>query len=132
MSGQNILTGSKVCWEAIFRQGTICRLCSDAILCPEEIFSRDDIGVTVKPGCAKAGFNCSHFTKCMRLKIGSIFSASVPTSNFVTTVKEYRFSGTSSILFQSFFVVAPHSFSTASSISLVPFHQMVVLLPVYN
>ena len=27
MSGQNILTGSKLCWEAIFRQGTICRLC---------------------------------------------------------------------------------------------------------
>ena len=24
MSGQNILTGSKLCWEAISRQGTIC------------------------------------------------------------------------------------------------------------
>ena len=48
MSGQNILTGSKLCWEAIFRQGTICRLCPDAILRPDEIFSMDEIGVTVK------------------------------------------------------------------------------------
>ena len=50
MSGQNILTGSKFCWEAIFRQGTICRLCSDAILSPDEIFAMDESGVTVKIG----------------------------------------------------------------------------------
>ena len=42
------MTGSKLCWEAIFRQGTICRLCPDAILRPDEIFSRDESGVTVK------------------------------------------------------------------------------------
>ena len=47
MSGQNILTGSKLCWEAIFRQGTICRLCPDAILRPDEIFAMDESGVTV-------------------------------------------------------------------------------------
>ena len=41
MSGQNILTGSKLCWEAIFRQGP------DAILRPDEIFSMDESGVTV-------------------------------------------------------------------------------------
>ena len=41
MSGQNILTGSKLCWEAIFRQGTIC---PDAILRPDEIFSMDENG----------------------------------------------------------------------------------------
>ena len=50
MSGQNILTGSKLCWEAIFRQGTICRLYPDAILRPDEIFSMDESGVTVKGG----------------------------------------------------------------------------------
>ena len=48
MSGQNILTGSKFCWEAIFRQGPICRLCPDAILRPDEISSMDESGVTVK------------------------------------------------------------------------------------
>ena len=48
MSGQNILTGSKLCWEAIFRQGTMCRLCPDAISRPDEIFSMDESGVTVK------------------------------------------------------------------------------------
>ena len=47
MSGHNILSGSKLCWEAIFRQGTICRLCPDAILRPDEIFSMDESGVTV-------------------------------------------------------------------------------------
>ena len=45
MSGQNILTGSKLCWEAIFRQGTIC---PDAISRPDEIFSMDESGVTDK------------------------------------------------------------------------------------
>ena len=48
MSGQNILTGSKLCWEAIFRQGTICILCPDAILRPDEIFSMDESGVIDK------------------------------------------------------------------------------------
>ena len=48
MSGQNFLTGSKVGWEAIFRQDTICRLCPDAILRPDEIFSMDESGVTVQ------------------------------------------------------------------------------------
>ena len=47
MSAQNILPRSKLCWEAIFRQSTICRLCPDAMLCPDKIFSMDDIGVTV-------------------------------------------------------------------------------------
>ena len=45
MSGQNILTGSKLCWEATFRQGTIC---PDAISRPDEIFSMDESGVTDK------------------------------------------------------------------------------------
>ena len=40
MPGQNILTGGKLCWEAIFRQATICRLC------PDEMFSMDESGVT--------------------------------------------------------------------------------------
>ena len=35
------------CWEALFRQGTICRLCPDTILRPDEIFSMDESGVTV-------------------------------------------------------------------------------------
>ena len=47
MSGQIILTGSKLCWEAIFRQGTICRLGPDAVLRPDEIFFMDESGVTV-------------------------------------------------------------------------------------
>ena len=47
MTGQNIMTGSKLCWEAIFCQGTICRFCPDAILRPDEIFSMDESGVTV-------------------------------------------------------------------------------------
>ena len=52
MSGQNILTGSKLFWEAIFRQGAICRLCPDAILRPDELFSMDESGVTVStPDC---------------------------------------------------------------------------------
>ena len=46
MSGQNILTGGKFCWGAIFRQGAICRLCPDAIFRPDEICFMDDIGVT--------------------------------------------------------------------------------------
>ena len=46
-SGQNIMTGIKFIWEAIFRQGAICRLCPDAIFCLEEICSMDDIGMTV-------------------------------------------------------------------------------------
>ena len=45
MSGQNILTGSKLCWEATFRQGR-CRLCPDAILRPDKIFSMDESELT--------------------------------------------------------------------------------------
>ena len=39
MSGQNILTGSKLFWEAVFRQG-------NTILRPDEIFAMDESGVT--------------------------------------------------------------------------------------
>ena len=48
MSGQNILTESKLCLETVFRQRTICRLCPNAILRSDEICSMDDNGVTVK------------------------------------------------------------------------------------
>ena len=44
---QNILTGSKFCWGAIFCQGAICRLCPDALFHSDKICSMDDIGVTV-------------------------------------------------------------------------------------
>ena len=46
MSGQNICSEGKLCWEA-----TICRLCPDAMFHRDEIYSVDDKGVTV--GCHK-------------------------------------------------------------------------------
>ena len=42
MSGQTILTVSKLCWKPYF-----VTLCPNAIFHPDEIFSTDDNGVTV-------------------------------------------------------------------------------------
>ena len=42
------LTGNKLNWDAIVRQGKICRLCPDAIFRPDETCSMVDNGVTVQ------------------------------------------------------------------------------------